>query len=446
MTPHEKIDAYLRRDAEREFKAVDPRLRFIAEKAQEFYWTVSRLLGLERLHDGKWRTPSQTEAHALRETLETDAPAPPEKGRLLIDMTATHRYRKNSGVQRVVREIARACVAAGDALPVYIEDGRLYSHFIHPHLPDEVEFRDGDKWFLLDSGWGFWPEYPPLIEAAHRAGAMVVGCVYDIIPLRFPDATEPANCAAFVQWFTHVLTTCDALFCISKSVADELVDYAREEGGASLADRPIGWWPLGADFRAPTGARPSEKARAIAESGEAFFLSVGTLEPRKAYPVAIAAFEKLWREGRSLRYVIVGRPGWKTRALQRDIRRHPEFGRRLFWLDNADDADLAYLYQRARALIFPSFAEGFGMPLVEAAHFGAPVIASDIAVFREIGGENVTYFPLLDVDALASRLIEAPADRPAAAPQQPISWRQSASILAQALKKDRYQYDRRGLA
>ena len=439
MTPEERIDAYLRAELEHERAAVDPRVAFLTGKAREFYWTLSRLAGLERLHDGKWRTPGAEEAAKLREGLNGDIPAPPQTGRLLIDVTATHRYRKQTGVQRVVREIARACVENGEGLPVYIENGRLFSHFRHENLPDEVEVAAGDRLLLLDSGWGFHDEYPPLIATARHAGAEVVGCLYDLIPLRYPAAVEPANGRAFVHWFETVLMNCDALACISKSVADDFTAYLRDSGRAAPDRLRIGWWPLGADFRAPASGAPSEKVAALASGPSPYFLSVGTLEPRKAYPVALAAFEQLWSEGHDIRYVIVGRRGWSTNALERRILRHPQYGTRLFWLDDASDADLHCLYRQARALVFTSFVEGFGMPLVEAAHHGAHVIASDIPVFREIGGEGVDYFPLLDSDALAARVVAALERSNAAARLDVVSWRESAAALVDMTRRGGYQ-------
>jgi len=441
MKPREKIDAFLRAELDKELALTDPRVRFIAARARELYWTLSRAVGLSRLHDGRWRKPDEAEAETLRPVLDGEISAPPSQGRLLIDVTATHRYRKHTGVQRVVREIARACVESGSGLPVFIEDGRLFSHFKHMRLPDRIEFSAGDKLLLLDSGWGFYDEYPPVLEAARRVGASVVGCLYDIIPLLYPAATESANGRSFGMWFETVLTQCDALVCISKSVADDLIDYLCETGRAAPVNMRLGWWRLGADFRAPPDAAPSVRVTEIAAQPTPYFMSVGTLEPRKAYPVALSAFEKLWAEGRDLRYVIVGRPGWNTRALQRRTRKHAEFGRRLFWLDNAGDADLFHLYRHARALVFPSFAEGFGMPLVEAAHHGAPVIASDIPVFREIGGDHVTYFPLLDADALAERLKEALTSAKVVRRPDVVSWRESAAMLSDIVRNDRYQID-----
>ncbi|MBI5011604.1 MAG: glycosyltransferase family 1 protein, partial [Methylocystis sp.] len=100
----EKIDAYLLKELHRELSDieqydVDPRTRFIYGKALEFYWTLSRLFGLGRLHDGRWRKPDAVKAQALRTRLEGDIQAPAARKRLLIDMTATHRFRGHTGVQ-----------------------------------------------------------------------------------------------------------------------------------------------------------------------------------------------------------------------------------------------------------------------------------------------------------------------------------------------------------
>jgi len=441
MTPKDRIEAYLRAEQEREEPVVDPRLRFIELKVREFYWTLTRLLGLSYLHDGQWRPPSSDDDLKLCETLTGDIPKPLARRRLLIDMTATHRYALGTGVQRVVREIARNCVEAGLGLPFYLEEGRLYGHYRHPNLPREIRIEAGDRICLLDSGWGFWREYPPLIAAAHAAGAEVVGALYDLIPLAYPAAVERANGEAFAPWFEEVLLRCDAIACISRAVADEFMDWLRAHQVKPPEHMRLGWFPLGADFRSPTRLAPSRQAQALVADQTPFFLSVGTIEPRKAYPVALAAFEKLWAAGCDARYAIVGRPGWKTDVLQKNLRRHPEYGRRLFWFDDASDDDLQLLYRHARALVFPSFAEGFGMPLVEAASHGVATIASDIPVFREIGGDHVRYFSMLDADDLA-RAIQAALTAPVRpTPPSTIGWRQAATTVSQMIMNAAYQID-----
>jgi alpha-1,2-rhamnosyltransferase len=117
------------------------------------------------------------------------------------------------------------------------------------------------------------------------------------------------------------------------------------------------------------------------------------------------------------------------RQFARRIEGHSAFNRRLFWLKDASDADLTLLYRNAHALVLASVAEGFGLPIVEAAHHGAPVIATDIPVFREVAGESAQYFRLLDRDSLAEKMRAALIEKPRPPVLAPVSWRESATQL-----------------
>ena len=160
------------------------------------------------------------------------------------------------------------------------------------------------------------------------------------------------------------------------------------------------------------------------------FLGVGTIEPRKAWSVALDAMERLWRD-EDAHLVLVGRYGWSSHWLQGRIEHHPEFGKRLHWLNDADDTTLSSLYRDATALVYPSVAEGFGLPLIEARHFGTPVIASDIEIFREIAGDAIDYFRLLDPDDLARQMRRA-LHAPRKSPDFPLlSWEEATRSMLQ---------------
>src|SRR5204863_4063210 len=132
--------------------------------------------------------------------------------------------------------------------------------------------------------------------------------------------------------------------------------------------------------------------------------------------------------------VIVGRLGWRSSELEARIRRHAQYGRRLHWLENASDSDLDYAYRHASALIFLSRCEGFGLPLVEAMRYGLPVFASDIPVFREVGGDYPTYIApddkimLLDTIGSFEETLAATANVPRATGKW-LSWTESARML-----------------
>src|SRR5208283_312508 len=119
----------------------------------------------------------------------------------------------------------------------------------------------------------------------------------------------------------------------------------------------------------PLGARPSlsqglclvGKNQSASEFGCDFMVA----ESGAPMSARVGAMERLRGEGVDVRYVIVGRQGWSANALARRTVSHPEFGRRLFWLKDASDAELRDLYERARSLIFASIAEGFGLAMIE---------------------------------------------------------------------------------
>ena len=119
---------------------------------------------------------------------------------------------------------------------------------------------------------------------------------------------------------------------------------------------------------------------------------VGTVEPRKGHAQTLAAFERLWADGVDVGLAIVGGEGWHTESLMGRLRTHSERGRRLIWLARASDEMLLRLYDSAVALIAASEGEGFGLPLVEAAQHGLPIIARDLPVFMEVAGEHAFYF------------------------------------------------------
>ncbi len=433
-----KIDAYLLESLSAELDAlnrypIDPYSKWLYVRALEFYWTSSRALRQLREGVDRFRGVTRTK---LPDDLGVAFPEPKQRPRLLIDMTPTVRSGARTGIQRVVREIARQCAILGLGAPMTIEDdGRFRRRYPLPGVSDEIEPMEGDILLLLDAAWNEAALYPPAMRRVKAAGGINVVAIYDILPLLHPPLFNMKVGGDFARWFDEIVRAADAAIAISRSTAESVVDYL--SAAPSGRPLPVGWWPLGADFAKTAGGAPGAKARSIAE-GQPYFLSVGTLEPRKAYPTALGAFERLWAKGCDIGYTIVGRPGWNTTALQERLRGHPEAGRRLNWLDQASDADLHLLYEKARGTVNASVAEGFGLPVVEAAMHGVPVIASDIPIFREVGGSGARYFGLLDPESLAAA-IEATLAEPRRAPEiATIGWRQSAEEMVRVIRQAEY--------
>ncbi len=268
--------------------------------------------------------------------------------------------------------------------------------------------------------------------------------LHDIMPLScpvlFPTDFYPRAAKKHVNWFDNVVVNSDAVVATSKTVAENFLGYLAKNKRPINSNLRLGWSHLGADFETAANQSLSARAASICANATPFFLSVGSLEPRKGMRIAIEAMDLLWEEGVDVAYVIAGAYRYCARALVARIVSHPEYGRRLFWLDDVSNTDLCYLYKNARGLIFASVVEGFGLPLVEAAYFGLPAIASDIPVFREIGGGAITYFDAADAASLAARVREALAAPKAANAMPFLTWREAAGNLLQMVRDETYQF------
>jgi glycosyltransferase involved in cell wall biosynthesis len=149
---------------------------------------------------------------------------------------------------------------------------------------------------------------------------------------------------------------------------------------------------LGAGFDATAADGFSLVSEAFKRCAGDVYLVVGTIEPRKDCARVLGAFERLWTEGSDAVLMLFGRAGWRSYDLIDRLRAHSERGKRLFWFEHGSDHELDFAYRHAAALIFASRCEGFGLPLVEAMHYGLPVLAADIPVFREIGADYPAFF------------------------------------------------------
>jgi glycosyltransferase involved in cell wall biosynthesis len=134
------------------------------------------------------------------------------------------------------------------------------------------------------------------------------------------------------------------------------------------------------------------------------FVMVGSIEPKKGHLPTIRCFEAIWRAGHNRNLVIIGRRGWLEHHILDAIERSAYYGDKLFWFSDFDDFDLAQAYSRSHALIFSSFGEGFGIPMIEASYFGRPTIVLDTPIAREILGEAGLYFK--DGETLIDNIME----------------------------------------
>jgi glycosyltransferase involved in cell wall biosynthesis len=436
------------------------------ERAQHFTWKKSAEIAVSALMDARQATrggePRRTlaEQRALtgrRLRRSVDVPSDLAAGtlaraepiavlppRLLIDATSTVRIDHAMGIQRVTKEICRRFVhetEADENVIIYSDSDRgfyrvqlgadSFRPIVQKNAEGKIRFGNGDTVLMLDSSWEFHHLHLPRLLSARLRGAEIISCLYDTVPLRYSAFCEPHMLMVFSPWLRSALTYSTGFVCISQAVADEL--HAMLKGINFPRRMKIGYWHLGADFSVDARPPATPERRAARRRS---FLMVGTIEPRKGHRVALDAFEILWAEGFDGDLVIVGKPGWGNDHLINRLRNHPEAGHRLHWHAQIGDEALPNLYAESDALIAASFAEGFGLPIVEARHFRKPVIASDIPAFREVtvGAQSARFFEVGSPAALAEAIrgFASASNSPevVAANEAPwISWAESAAEL-----------------
>lgn len=398
-------------------------------------------------------------ATTIAETLPVARPP-----RIYVDASSVAVHGGNSGIQRVVRAV---CNHFGEAIAgqgmthhvVYAPDGGTEFHELQafqtsgeleadPADDRPVDFAAGDTLLIVDLQPSLAIRMEGMVLRLRALGVRVYYVVYDLLPVLMPEKFWPDLQREFYRWLQAVSRS-SGLLCISRTVADEAAAYLGRYGVQRPDPLLIGHFQLGADLQSAALSRGVPEDRQAQE--EAFgdqlkFLMVGTLEPRKGHEQTIHAFERLWAQGADWRLIIVGKQGWKVNRLASFIRNHPEFERRLFWFERASDEWLQRLYELSDCVICASEGEGFGLPLIEAARAGKPVVARDIPVFREVAAAGAFYFPnSADPAALADALVQwgehhAQGEHPLSAEMRPVGWREATASLVRVLTEQRWDH------
>src|SRR5581483_7188559 len=235
------------------------------------------------------------------------------------------------------------------------------------------------------AGEGDWFVTAELFSEAERPGlwaflkkpsCRVAAIFHDAIPLKLPHVTWPQSVARQAEYM-KMLAQFDRVLAVSEASRGDLEGFWRWQGADPRAR--VGTIPWGADFdRQPRGDRQPETP------GPFRLLCVGILEPRKKQAFLLDVCAGLWREGLEFELHLSGRINpYFGRPIAEKIRAMRRAFPGLHFHGVADDRTLAELYARAGASVFPTLAEGCGLPLLESLWRGVPCLCSDLPVLRE---------------------------------------------------------------
>lgn len=262
--------------------------------------------------------------------------------------------------QRLARDFARLAAAH--------ESGGVYLNVSHHGLEDAET----------------------LTRLKTRLGVRAVFFVHDTIPIDFPEYARPGDAARHASRVRTVEALADAVIVNSRATRASLLRHAPglEDRGAPICVNPL--W-VSETFLEPPIAPAAPGTRP-------YFLAVGTIEARKNHLLLLQIWRQLveQRDNDAPCLVIAGQRGWEASAALALIDRCAALKDHVIERPGLTDRELVSLMAGARALLFPSFAEGFGLPVAEALAAGTPVIAADLPVLREVAGEAPLYLSTLD--------------------------------------------------
>lgn len=309
-------------------------------------------------------------------------------------------------------------------IPVYgVGAIAFLSNLLMPRPRSAIDPASGDV--LVIPGWSWIDKhFSERIEKLADQGVAIVPLIHDLIPITHPDLVLPETHTQFRDMIIPLLSSTSLVMANSQFTAREVEAFMARNNIRPAP--PVASFRMGIELDLADNGRAPRKRLRSAFAARPPYLTVGTIEPKKNLPFLLDAFERLWERHPDVPLVVVGRIGWNSETTCARLRSLIAAGHPLHWFSNIEDHELSWCYRNARALIYPSMIEGFGLPLLEALLHGCPVLASDIPVFHEIGEGHCRYFPLDDTSRLC-QLIEECEQEPPPRPQVKWpDWRESA--------------------
>lgn len=379
--------------------------------------------------------------------------------KVYIDISEFLKIDAITGIQRVMREIIVRFIGYKEFETILLSysekndyfkivDNNRFLEFFERNIGNKEEIfngtyleieemKEGDIFFDLDVAWSATLKRSYLLPKLKKQHVKIVAQIYDIMAItHFQYFTEHFT-YTFMEFIGAHLLYADTIIVSTKASLKILEEFALKVGAGPIEGKVA---YLGADFKRNVNenVKVQSKVDEIVQK-EKYILMVGTIEPRKNHQLVLDAFNKgIANLGYNL--VFAGRIGWKNEKFLHDMETHPYYGKRIFHIANASNADIDYLYSNAFLVAFPTHMEGFGLPLVEALEHGVPVVATDIDVLKEIGGDYCYYFKANDVQDFVKQIEQIQNNEKIYIEKKeklrtycPITWDQSANQMKEII-------------
>ncbi|OLP53418.1 hypothetical protein BJF92_01295 [Rhizobium rhizosphaerae] len=265
--------------------------------------------------------------------------------------------------------------------------------FLRRALPIDRSVVTGETTYVVASHSGLAKLRGGLRRLDPQARMARLVYVHDLIPLEYPEYQRPETAPAFDRYLSALAEAPLDFVSNSRDTDRRLQAFAARRG-----------WPV-RDFFVniprleftpePEGPVRPPVAAFLADS-RPFFTVLGTIEPRKNHLLLLEIWREMALAGVPPRLLVLGKRGWENENIVDMLDRCDYLKGHVVEFDGLTDGEVQQLLKRSAALLFPSFCEGLGIPLLEAAALGVPAVVSDLPVFREIAPEGTVFLSPLD--------------------------------------------------
>ncbi|SOH93079.1 Glycosyltransferase involved in cell wall bisynthesis [Monaibacterium marinum] len=265
------------------------------------------------------------------------------------------------------------------------------------------------KW-LICVGHSLPPHH--IVARWKRDGGRLAVLVHDLIPLDHPEWSRPAPAKRFAKTMQVTAAHADLILHLTQVGQDRWISRY-----GTRPDQTNALFPMGATELPSFPRQPSKRPN---------MLMIGTIEPRKGHKTILDIWDDFAHRAD---LTIIGTRGWNSRTLFEHLNSQPAA---VHEINNASDADIAQRIATAHSLLFPSKAEGYGLPVMEARVRGLPVIASNLSELRELHGDSIEYVMTHDITDWRLAISKALNEHRSTSEQEPVlwdSWTHSAKVL-----------------
>lgn len=323
-----------------------------------------------------------------------------------IGIDLTHTYHRNGGIQRYAVELTRALLK--------IDTRNEYVLFFRGEIPQalaeincETKISSIKNQFLNEQMWLPKEIASSKLDVFHSTGfagpvfyqGNIVRTIHDVSPFIHPETMKLSQ---FLYWrwlYPLSLRRNENIITDSEhSKADILKTFKVDE-------KKIFVIPLAPTTIFFNQEENNGEIRQKYHLPEEYFLMVGTLEPRKNYIRLLEAYHRLIVQNNRLPDLLfVGRKGWLYEDILQQISK-PDLAGRVHLTGAIPDIDLVQIYRRAKALLYPSLYEGFGLPILEAMSCDCPVLTSNISSMPEVAGLAAEYVDPFSIDSIMQGML-----------------------------------------